>query len=167
MGVPTNLYEQGLTCILHASVWEGYQAIVLPKFELEKACQLIQDHMITFAYVPPPIVLGFAKHPVVDKYDLSSLKWLNSGAAPLTKELVDGVWERLTIPTKQGYGLSETSPVSHMQSVLEWAKYKGAVGGLMPNMEAKIVNLEGKEVPQGEVSPRVPMYTRHYVGKPC
>lgn len=109
--------------------------------------------MITFAYVPPPIILGFAKHPIVDKYDLSSLKWLNSGAAPLTKELVDGVWERLTIPTKQGYGLSETSPVSHMQSVLEWAKYKGSVGGLMPNMEAKIVDLEGNEVPQGEVSP--------------
>ncbi|KAI0137007.1 putative phenylacetyl-CoA ligase [Xylariales sp. AK1849] len=140
----------GLTNILHVTVYEGYQAIVLPKFELEKACKLIQDYGITFAYIPPPIVLGLAKDPIVDKYDLSSLKWLNSGAAPLTHELINGLWERLTVPVKQGYGLSETSPVTHLQTVLEWAKHKGAVGKLVPNMEARIVDLEGKDVPPGE-----------------
>ncbi|KAM0819603.1 hypothetical protein AB5N19_05419 [Seiridium cardinale] len=140
----------GLTNILHSTVHDGYQAIVLAKFELEKFCKLIQDYVITFAYVPPPIVLGLAKHPIVDKYDLSSLKWLNSGAAPLTHELINGIWERLTIPVKQGYGLSEVSPVSHLQTVLEWARYKGAVGKLVPNMECRIVDLEGKDVPDGQ-----------------
>ncbi|KAK8042276.1 hypothetical protein PG993_006799 [Apiospora rasikravindrae] len=159
----------GLTCILHATVWDGYQAIALPKFELEKACKLIQDYQVTFAYVPPPIILGFAKHPIVDKYDLSSLKWLNSGAAPLTGELVDAVWERLTIPTKQGYGLSETAPVTHMQSVLEWAKFKGSVGPLMANMEAKVVDLDGKELSvgeDGEIWLRGPNVFQGYLNRP-
>ncbi|KAH8675824.1 hypothetical protein BX600DRAFT_186734 [Xylariales sp. PMI_506] len=140
----------GLTALLHFTLYQGFQAIVLPKFELEAACKLIQDYGITFAYIPPPIALGLAKHPVVDKYDLSSLKWLNSGAAPLTHELINGVWERLTIPIKQGYGLSESSPTSHLQTVLEWAKYKGSVGKLVPNMEARIVDLEGKDVSIGQ-----------------
>ncbi|KAK8048803.1 Photinus-luciferin 4-monooxygenase (ATP-hydrolyzing) [Apiospora phragmitis] len=157
----------GLTCILHATVWDGYQAIALPKFELEKACKLIQDYQVTFAYVPPPIILGFAKHPIVDKYDLSSLKWLNSGAAPLTAELVDAVWERLTIPTKQGYGLSETAPVTHMQSVLEWAKFKGSVGPLMANMEAKVVDLDGRSYQlDGELWVKGPNVFQGYLNRP-
>jgi 4-coumarate--CoA ligase len=124
----------------------------MAKFDLESACKLIQGYGITFAYVPPPIVLGLAKDPLVSKYDLSSLKWLSSGAAPLTHELIDSVWARLTVPTKQGYGLSEVSPCSHLQTVLDWAKHKGSVGKLVPNMSAKVVDLEGKEVAQGQVS---------------
>lgn len=159
----------GLTCILHATVWDTFQAIVLPKFDLESFCRIVQDYGATFAYIPPPIVLGLAKHPVVDKYDMTSLKWLNSGAAPLTKELINGVWERLTIPVKQGYGLSETAPVSHMQTVLEWAKFKGSVGQLVPNMEAKVVDMEGKELPvgqEGEIWMRGPNVFLGYWNRP-
>lgn len=82
---------------------------------MEKFCSIIQNHNITFAYVVPPTILLLSKHPVVDKYNFSSLKMLNSGAAPLTRELVDAVYERLKVPVKQGYGLSETSPTTHTQ----------------------------------------------------
>lgn len=122
----------------------------MSRFDVEKACQIIQDHKITFAYVPPPIVLAFGKHPAVDKYDLTSLKMLHSGAAPLTNELLEVVWSRLKLPVKQGYGLSETSPATHVQLPDEWAKHMGSVGKLVSNMEAKIVDLEGNEVPTGE-----------------
>lgn len=128
----------------------GWQVFLMSRFDLEKACQIIQDHKITFAYVPPPIVLAFGKHPAVDKYDLTSLKILHSGAAPLTNELLEVVWGRLKLPVKQGYGLSETSPATHVQLPDEWAKHMGSVGKLVPNMEAKIVDLDGKEVGPGE-----------------
>ena len=62
-----------------------------------------------------PIILQLAKNPIVSKYDLSSLKMMNSGAAPLTKDLVESCYERLKVPIKQGYGLSETSPTTHSQ----------------------------------------------------
>jgi long-subunit acyl-CoA synthetase (AMP-forming) len=101
--------------------------------------------------VPPPIVLALGKHPAVDKYDLSSLRWMNSGAAPLSRELVEGVWNRLKVAVKQGYGLSETSPSTHVQFIDEWYRHLGSVGRLYPNMTAKIVDPQGKELPIGEV----------------
>lgn len=123
----------------------------MPKFELEKACRIIQDFGITFLYVPPPIVLALGKHPTVSKYDLSTVRWINSAAAPLSRELVIALWERLKIGVKQGYGLSETSPIVHMQSPDEWWRFQGSVGRLLPNMAAKIVGTDGKELPPGEV----------------
>lgn len=87
----------------------------MAKFEIEKFCSVVQNQKITFAYVVPPVVLLLSKHPVVDKYDLSSLRMVNSGAAPLTREIVDALYKRLKVPVKQGYGLSETSPTTHTQ----------------------------------------------------
>ncbi|KAH6604321.1 phenylacetyl- ligase [Trichoderma cornu-damae] len=136
----------GLVVVLASTVATGVTCVVLPKFDVEKACQLIQDHRITFMYVPPPIVLALGKHPVVSKYNLSSLRWINSAAAPLSQELAVSVWDRLKVGVKQGYGLSETSPGVMMQLPEEWWKFQGSVGRLFPNMEAKIVDEDDKEL---------------------
>ena len=88
---------------------------MLPTFGFEKVCSVIQNHRITYLYLVPPVVLLFGKHPVVDKYDLSSLRMMACGAAPLTQELVKAVYERLNIAIKQGYGMSEMSASTHAQ----------------------------------------------------
>lgn len=98
----------------------------------------------------PPVVLLLGKHPIVDKYDLTSLRMLNSGAAPLTQELVEAVYKRLKVPIKQGYGLSETSPTTHTQPWELWNKTIGSVGTLLPNQIAKYMSPEEKELPIGE-----------------
>ena len=123
----------------------------MPKFGIEEFCAAVQTYKITFAYVVPPVVLLLGKHPIVEKYDLSSLRMINSGAAPLTQELVEAVYRRLHVPIKQGYGLSETSPTTHTQPWDEWDKTIGSVGRLMPNMTAKYMSPEETEVPAGEV----------------
>ena len=61
------------------------------------------------------MLLGISKAPIVDNYDLSTIKCFMSAAAPLTKEIVYAIWDRLKIPVTQGYGLSETSPGTHTQ----------------------------------------------------
>jgi acyl-coenzyme A synthetase/AMP-(fatty) acid ligase len=142
----------GLGPVLNATWNSGAPGIVMSKWDVEHACQLIAKHRVTFIYCPPPVILAFSKHPVVDNYDLTSLKWINSGAAPLGRSLVAGVWERLKIAVKQGYGLSETSPTTHSQFQDEFWKFQGSVGKLYPSMQAKVVDEEGKEVSQGEVS---------------
>lgn len=109
------IFLPGLTCLIHQSLYSGLRLVVMSKFDLENFCAIIQNHKVTFAYVVPPVVLLLGKHPVVEKYDLSSLRMLNSGAAPLTTELVEAVHKRLKLPIKQGYGLSETSPTTHTQ----------------------------------------------------
>lgn len=74
----------------------------MDRFDLEKFCRLVQEERITYAYVVPPVVLALAKHPIVAKFDLSSLRMMNSGAAPLSKELSTAVYTRIKIPVKQG-----------------------------------------------------------------
>jgi 4-coumarate--CoA ligase len=99
-----------LTLQITFSLYAGLSAVVFPGFELRAFCKAIQDHKITFAFVVPPILLLLSKSPVIEEYDLSSVKIFFSAAAPLTLELVKATWNRLKIPVKQGYGLSETSP---------------------------------------------------------
>jgi acyl-CoA synthetase (AMP-forming)/AMP-acid ligase II len=141
----------GLTCLIHQSIFSGLQLVVMPKFDLEDFCRIIQEHKVTFAYVVPPVILLLSKHPVVSKYDLSTVRMMNSGAAPLTRDLVDSVYNRLKIPVKQGYGLSETSPTTHTQPWSDWNKTIGSVGTLLPYQTAKYMSAEEKEVAPGEV----------------
>ncbi|PHH50157.1 4-coumarate--CoA ligase 2 [Ceratocystis fimbriata CBS 114723] len=139
----------GLVVVMFGASFSGIPVYIIGRFDLETACKLIQEHRISVLFVPPPIILGLTKSPVVSKYDLRSLRWITSGAAPLTRELAEGLWNRLKVGTKQGYGLSETSPVICTQMPDEWGKFVGSVGQLAPNVEAKIVNENGKEVPNG------------------
>jgi 4-coumarate--CoA ligase len=148
----------GLNVLIHLPMYNGVTALVLAKFEIEKFCRLIQDHKVTFGYIVPPMVLLLCKHPVVDKYDLSSLRMTNSGAAPLTRELVEALYKRKGVRVKQGYGLSETSPTIFQQRWVDWERKIGGTGRMVPNLMAKLceVGTEGedggppKEVGEGE-----------------
>ncbi|KAJ5176114.1 uncharacterized protein N7482_001991 [Penicillium canariense] len=146
----------GLTCLLTLALYKGYHLIAMAKFDIEKWCAHVQNYRVTFSYIVPPVVLLLGKHPVVDKYDLSSLRMMNSGAAPLTQELVENVYARIKVGIKQGYGLSETSPTTHSQRWEDWREHIGSVGRMMPNMEAKYMTMpedgsEPREVATGEV----------------
>ncbi|KAI9808311.1 MAG: hypothetical protein M1825_004768 [Sarcosagium campestre] len=140
----------GLTCQIHQAIYIGLTLVVMARFDLERFCAVVEEHQITFAYVVPPVVLLLGKHPVVDRYDLSSIRMMNSGAAPLTAQLVEAVYQRLKIPIKQGYGLSETSPTTHMQDWKDWRTTVGSVGRLLPNQMAKYMSPEEEEVPVGQ-----------------
>lgn len=150
LGVLPVFHIYGLMCGILASLYLGLQIVLLERFNLEDALRTIEKYRCTFAYVPPPIILAFGKDPAVGRYDISSLKILHSGAAPLTAELTERVWRRLGVPVKQGFGLSETGSVTHVQSWDEWGKFMGSVGKLVPNMEARIVGEDGETVKEGE-----------------
>lgn len=105
----------------------------MERFDLEKFCATIQAEKITYVYVVPPIILLLAKHPIVANYNLSSLRMLNSGAAPLTSDLTEAVYKRIKVPIKQGYGMSELSPTTHVQAWEDWKEKIGSVGQLFPS----------------------------------
>jgi 4-coumarate--CoA ligase len=135
----------GLNCLVLSPIFSGVQTLVMARFDLEKWCAIVQNHRITFSYIVPPIVLLLCKSPVVEKYDLSSLRMTNSGAAPLTRELVEGLFERTGVKVKQGYGLSETAPTIFMQKWEDWRSAIGTTGVMVPNLEAKFCAVPGSE----------------------
>jgi acyl-CoA synthetase (AMP-forming)/AMP-acid ligase II len=103
----------GMTALLNATLHGRAQLVVMPSFDLAAFLGCIAKHRCTIAFIAPPIALALAKHPIVDDYDLSSLRALLSGAAPLDEALGRPVSRRIGCRVMQGYGMSELSPVSH------------------------------------------------------
>ncbi|PQE05507.1 phenylacetyl- ligase protein [Rutstroemia sp. NJR-2017a BBW] len=148
--------DTGLQCILQVPCYTGVPTIVMESFNLPSFLSIIQDHKITYTYVAPPIVLHLAKSPMVDEYDLKSLRSIVCGAAPLSKELVFGVRDRLGVEVKQAYGLSETSPVTHIQasySILTSLKFDVALGSVGPPLPNQTIKFMDSSSPPEEVPP--------------
>jgi acyl-CoA synthetase (AMP-forming)/AMP-acid ligase II len=160
----------GLQVILNGGLRAGATLVVLPRFDLETFLRAIQQHRATWAFVVPPIALALAKHPAVDGFDLSSLRQVLSGAAPLSADLARAVTKRLGCRMLQGYGMTETSPVTHTNSGPSVETKPGSVGALVANTEARVVDPQtGRDVgagEQGEICVRGPQIMKGYLGKP-
>src|SRR4029079_14722083 len=160
----------GLQVILNGGLRAGATLVVLPRFDLETFLRAIQQHRATWAFVVPPIALALAKHPAVDGFDLSSLRQVLSGAAPLSADLARAVTKRLGCRMLQGYGMTETSPVTHTNSGPTVETKPGSVGALVANTEGRIVDPESGRGPgpgeQGEICVRGPQIMKGYLGKP-
>ncbi|MBO6937691.1 MAG: AMP-binding protein [Deltaproteobacteria bacterium] len=148
MGVLPFFHIYGMTVIMNLALSEGATIVTMPRFDLPQFLELHQKHGVTHSFVVPPIVLALAKHPLIDEFDLSTIEILMSGAAPLSPELAEAAAKRLGCVVLQGYGLTETSPVTHCNA--PDTNVPGSVGQLIPQTEARIVDENGNDVAQGE-----------------
>ena len=134
---------------MNCALAQGGKVVTMARFDLEQFLQLSQDYKISRAFVAPPIVLALAKHPSVANYDLSALRSIFSGAAPLGAELAEEAATRLGCEVVQGYGMTELSPVSH--ATPEGQFKPGTIGILTPSTMSRIVDPEsGKDLDVGE-----------------
>jgi acyl-CoA synthetase (AMP-forming)/AMP-acid ligase II len=160
----------GLVVLMGAGLWRGSTLVTMPRFDLEEFLRLLQDQRITRAYVAPPIVLALAKHPLVDSYDLSELKSIFSGAAPLDAGLERACTERLGCEVIQGWGLTETSPVVTTNYNTPQGPRPGSVGVPLPNTEMRVVDpATGADVSRGETGEllvRGPQVMKGYLNAP-
>ncbi|MFK4112327.1 4-coumarate--CoA ligase family protein [Streptomyces sp. NPDC002176] len=163
----------GLTALMNAPLRKGATVVVLPRFELDTFLAAIETHRITGLYVAPPIVLALAKHPSVARYDLSSLKYVLSAAAPLDATLAAACADRLGLPPLgQAYGMTELSPGTHVVPLAQLrAAPPGTVGRLIAGTEMRIVSLDdpGKDLgpgERGEILIRGPQIMKGYLGRP-
>lgn len=101
----------GLLVAVFSPLFNQQTVVFLPSFDLQLFLECIQKYRVTRAFTVPPIVLALAKHPIVAKYDLSSLQTVNCGAAPLGSDIQQQCSKRLNCIVKQGYGMTELSPV--------------------------------------------------------
>jgi 4-coumarate--CoA ligase len=128
----------GMQVLMNASLACGVTVITMPRFDLEQALTIVQERKVTRFYAVPPIVLALAKHPIVEQFDLSSLKQIFSGAAPLGAELAAEAAARVGCEVVQGYGMTELSPVSHCTVVGDFRP--GTSGITVPNTECRLVD---------------------------
>jgi acyl-CoA synthetase (AMP-forming)/AMP-acid ligase II len=136
----------GMTVLLNGALHARCRQVVMPAFNLTEFMDNIAKYRCTVAFIAPPVAVALAKHPLVDSYDLSSLRTVVSAAAPLDAELANAVAERLGCRVVQGYGMSELSGASHCipsdggeYSVGKLAALSSC-GWTVPNGESKIVD---------------------------
>jgi acyl-CoA synthetase (AMP-forming)/AMP-acid ligase II len=158
----------GMIVLLNTYLCGGGRLVTLPRFDLETSLRLISQHRMHTLMVVPPLVLALAKHPMVDQFDLSSVKRIMSAAAPLGVELGTACANRLRCEVMQGYGMTEMSPISHLTPAGE--SRMGAVGRTVAMTESRIVDPEslvdvGPDK-EGELWVRGPQVMKGYLGNP-
>ena len=169
IGILPFYHIYGMVVIMSGALRAGGTIVTMPRFDLEQFLELLQKYGVTMAYLVPPIVLALAKHPIVDNYDLSKLRNILSGAAPLPEPVAEACIERHSLMLRQGYGLTETSPVTHANGKDRTIK-NASVGFALPNTEYRIVDLgtgtDAETGQLGEVWIRGPQVMKGYLNNP-
>ena len=160
----------GLVVIMMVGFRSGATLVVMPRFELEPYLDLVERYRATMLHVVPPIVVALAKSPAVNGRDLSSVRKLFSGAAPLGADVIQQCTARVGAVLQQGYGLTETSPATHVTSD-DPAKIKaGSIGVPVPNTECRVVDpatgADAAPGQDGEIWIRGPQVMLGYLNQP-
>lgn len=152
LGVLPFFHVYGMTTVMNMSVMQGSKMILLPKFNAGEVLKTIHKLKPTLFPGAPTIYVGLLNHPDLNKYDLSSIEACISGSAPLPTEVQDQFEKVTGGKLVEGYGLTESSPVTHANFV--WKKrVNGSIGVPWPDTDCKIFNMEstGEEAAAGEV----------------
>jgi len=165
MLVPLPMFHiTGMTVMMLAPLAQGATIYPMLRWDAEETLQLIQAHRITSMVGMPTLFLDMLHHPRADQYDLSSLQVCSSGGAKLPVPVLEAFEAKFNVTVYEGYGLTETSPVTHTNLAAPKRK-PGSIGMPIEGCEALIADEEGRPQPAGEVGElwvRGPMVMRGY-----
>jgi len=152
VGLMPFFHIYGQTVVLNLGLAKGSTIVTMQRFDCDALMDLMEEPGVTWLHVAPPVILQLATHTNVEGRDFSKLKLIISGAAPLDAELAGRAEAKVGAPVRQGYGMTELSPVSHKSRLARVAETPpGSVGALIPNTEARLIDPETEEdVPEGE-----------------
>jgi acyl-CoA synthetase (AMP-forming)/AMP-acid ligase II len=172
MAVAPMYHCMGLIVVVSHALAQGATVVTMMRFDFEAFLQAMQDHRVTATIIAPPIALGLARHPAVDGYDLSALRWMGCGAAPLDPRIEEECATRLGCPFGQGYGMTEaTATIAVPDIERPETIVRGTSGQLLPGVEARVTDPEtGADLPpgaEGELLIRGPQLMRGYRGRPA
>ncbi|MBS4194914.1 AMP-binding protein [Lederbergia citri] len=170
LGLLPFFHVYGMTTVLIIAVMQGYKMILLPKFNVETTLKTIHKQRPTIFPGAPTIYIGILNHPDLSKYDLSSIEACLSGSAPLPVEVQQKFEELTGGKLVEGYGLTESSPVTHANFIYGQKRVKGSIGVPWPDTEAAIISAEtGEHAPPheiGEIAVKGPQIMKGYWNRP-
>ena len=145
-----HIYGVMLVC---GGLYAGATLVIMEAFDLERSLSLSQQYGVTLYYAVPPILIALDNYPDLNRFDLSQIRYIMVGAAPLASDVAQRVQEKTGVRVLQGYGLTEASPVTHLNPVDQGQIKLDSVGVMVPNQEQKIVDLETgeRELEVGEI----------------
>lgn len=147
LGAIPFFHVYGMTVAMNYGLFSGYKIVLLPRPEIKAIVEAIEKHQVTLFPGVPTLYVAFNNFPGIERRDLKSVRACISGSAPLPLEVAER-FERLTgAKLVEGYGLTEASPVTHCNP-LYGERRLGSVGLPFPGVDAKVVDEEGKELPQ-------------------
>lgn len=170
LGILPFFHVYGMTAVMILSVMQAQKMVLLPKFDVETTLKTIEKERPTLFPGAPTIYIGLLNHPDIHKYDLSSIDSCISGSAPLPVEVQQKFEEVTGGKLVEGYGLTESSPVTHANFLWDSPRVKGSIGVPWPDTDAFILSLEtGDRAEVGEVGEIVvkgPQVMKGYWNRP-
>ena len=152
VGLLPYFHIYGQTVVLNMGLAKGSTIVNMARFDCDELIRIIEKYGVTWLHVAPPVILQIATTADVEGHDFSTLKLVISGAAPRAAAPPRRAVAGRGAPIRQGYGMTELSPVSHKSRLARVEETpRGSIGALVPNTEARLVDPEtGKDVPEGE-----------------
>jgi acyl-CoA synthetase (AMP-forming)/AMP-acid ligase II len=148
----------GLHGILNLGLFAGATLVTMVRYDTRQFLQAVQDHQVSSVFLTPPVVTDLTKNPVVDEYNVTSLRSVLCAAAPLAGEVEQAAAKRLGCWVRQGFGMTETTgPVS--TTIDPESQAYGSVGPPVPNTEVKVLDT-------GELLVRGPQVMLGYLNNP-
>jgi long-chain acyl-CoA synthetase len=161
----------GLSTAMNFSIYMGWNNILVPKPTAEALLEAIRRFRPTFAPLVPTMYIGILNHPDLERTDMSSIKGCFSGSAPLPHEVIKAFEEKTGAVIVEGYGLTEASPVTHVNPFDPERRKVGSIGLPIPGTQCRIVDiLEGETDVQpgepGELLIQGPQVMKTYLNRP-
>ena len=150
LGALPLFHSFGQTCTMNCAVLSGARVTMLPRFDPEKALEIIERDQVTVFQGVPTMYNAMLHADRADSVDASCLRICNSGGAAIPVELIRGFEDKFGCAILEGYGLSETSPVASFNHPDKERK-PGSIGTPIEGVEMQVWDDDGNEVPQGEV----------------
>ena len=132
----------GMNVLMNPCIAAGATQVMMGRFDMEEFLSLIETHRVTKLFTVPPVGLGLSQYPGVATRDLACLEFAMFGAAPLSAELQVKISEVLNCAVIQGYGMTESSPVTNIDFTEPGLMKAGSIGPAVANTEEKIVDTE-------------------------
>ena len=142
----------GLTIGLNLTLMLGATLLLMPRFDCERSLELIAEEGATIALCVPPTLLAYCQAAEQGKFPHEHrLRWVKSGAAPLAPDLARRFTACTGVRIRQGYGMTEASPVTHLGFLSDELYRPESVGAPVALTDCRVVDASESEVTQGEL----------------